>query len=73
MFCFADLIESDDDVREVRQRFPASIPVFDHFGIRAVCHDCPIVMAAQRAEVSPYELVEALNRAVFQGESGQGS
>ena len=67
MYRDPDVIEPYDDVREVRQRFPASIPVFELYGIRPACHDCPIAIAAQRASISTEELVEALNHAANLG------
>ena len=67
MYRDPDVIEAYDDVREVRQRFPASIPVFEQYGIRPACHDCQISMAAQRASVPTDVLVEALNHAVNRG------
>ena len=66
MFRFMDLIEGRDEVREICQRYPATGPMFERFGIRLACYECSISIAAQRAGVSTDELLAELNKTVFQ-------
>ena len=65
MFRFTDLIRGDMLVRDVKQRHPESVPVFEQFGFRGSCDDCDIDLVARKSGLRPQEVVEALNQAVF--------
>jgi len=65
MFRFDQLIRPTMTVREVRRRFPQSAAVFERLGFREVCDDCAIEVAARRGDLSPADVVDALNEAVF--------
>jgi hypothetical protein len=54
MFRFDRLIRRDMTVRDVKQRYPATVPVFEQFHFRPVCDDCDIATAADQ---QPAELV----------------
>ena len=65
MFRFDQLIQPGMTVREVRQRFPQSASVFERLGFRTACDDCAIEVAARRGGLSPADVVNELNWAVF--------
>ena len=50
MFRFDQLIRSGMTVRDVKQRYPSTVPLFEQFGFRSVCDDCDIATPA-RAEL----------------------
>ncbi|MCL4401870.1 MAG: hypothetical protein M1436_04270 [Acidobacteria bacterium] len=56
-------------VREVKQRYPATIPVFEEWGFRAACDDCDIQTTARKNGLSSRAVVDALNRAAFGGKT----
>jgi hypothetical protein len=43
MFRFDQLIRHDMTVRDVTQRYLATVPLFEQFGFRPVCDDCDLV------------------------------
>jgi iron-sulfur cluster repair protein YtfE (RIC family) len=65
MFRFDQLIRSDMTVRDVKQRYPSTVPLFEQFGFRMVCDDCDIGTAARRNGLDLTEVLEALNDAAF--------
>jgi hypothetical protein len=65
MFRFDQLIRRDMIVRDVKQRHPETIPVFERFGFHPVCDDCEILVGARRSGVEIAELLDALNQAAF--------
>jgi hypothetical protein len=65
MFRFDQLIRRDMIVRDVKQRFPETIDVFEKFGFRPICDDCDIETTARKNGLSSVEVVDALNRAAF--------
>jgi hypothetical protein len=77
MFRFDQLIRRDMIVRDVKQRHPQTIPVFERFGFHPVCDDCEIITGARRSAVELSDLLQALNQAAFgtapetQAESGE--
>jgi hypothetical protein len=54
-------------VREVKQKYPDTIPVFEQYGFRPVCDDCDIETNVRKNGLSSVEVIDALNRAVFAG------
>jgi len=65
MFRFDQLIRPDMIVRDVRQRYPQTIPIMDEFGFREPCYDCEISVVACKHGLATPDVIEALNRAVF--------
>jgi hypothetical protein len=65
MFRFDQLIRRDMLVRDVKQKHPQSIPVFESFGFTSVCDDCDIETVARKNGVPSLDVLEALNKAVF--------
>jgi len=65
MFRFDELIRRDTIIRDVKQRYPETIPVFEHFHFRPVCDDCDIETVARKNGLNSLDVVEALNRAAF--------
>jgi hypothetical protein len=65
MFRFTDLIRGDMLVRDVKQRHPESIPVFEQFGFRESCDDCDIEQVARKSGLQPGDVLTALNLAIF--------
>ena len=60
-------------VRDVKQRHPETIPVFEELGFRPACDDCDIETVARKNGLSTPDVLEALNRAVFgQGTTSEG-
>jgi regulator of cell morphogenesis and NO signaling len=59
-----DRISPAMDVNEAIRRFPATIAIFNHFGIDACCGGAaPIATAAERDGADADALLAALNRA----------
>jgi hypothetical protein len=71
MFRFDQLIRRDMIVRDVKQHYPETIPVFERFGFHPVCDDCEVLVGARRCGVEIAELLEALDQAAFGKSSGQ--
>jgi hypothetical protein len=65
MFRFDQLIRRDMIVRDVKQRYPQTAPIFERFGFHPVCDDCDIRTGARRTGVNDTDLLEALNQAAF--------
>jgi hypothetical protein len=65
MYRFDQLIRRDMIVRDVKQRHPDTIPVFERFGFHPVCDDCEVLVGARRRGVEISELLEELNQAAF--------
>jgi hypothetical protein len=70
MFRFDQLIRRDTIIRDVKQRHPATIPVFDNLHYRAVCDDCDIETVARKNGLNVRDVVDALNAAAFGAEAG---
>jgi len=56
-------------VREVRQRHPETAEVFEALGFRSSCDDCDIETVARKSGLDSREVLNALNRAAFGGET----
>ena len=65
MFRFDQLIRRDTIIRDVKQRHPATIPVFENLHYRAVCDDCDIETVARKNGLDVRDVVDALNAAAF--------
>ena len=65
MFRFDQLIRRDTIIRDVKQRHPETIPVFEELHFRAPCDDCDIETVARKNGLNVLDVVEALNRAAF--------
>ena len=64
MFRFTDLVRGGEIVRDVKQKFPETEEVFESFGLRPACYDCPIEQAARKVGVVVGDLVNALNEVI---------
>jgi len=67
MFQFTDLIRGGESVREVKQKFPETGPVFERFGLRSSCDDCSIEMAARKVGAPLEDLMVEVNKAIYKG------
>ncbi len=65
MFRFDQLIRRDMTIREVKQRHPATEPVFEALHFRATCDDCDIETVARKNGLNLPDVLDALNRAAF--------
>ena len=62
MFRFDQLIRRDMIIRDVKQRHPETIPVFEQLHFRAACDDCDIETVARKNGLDVRDVVDALNR-----------
>jgi hypothetical protein len=65
MFRFDRLIRRDTIIRDVKQRHPETIPVFEQLHFRSSCDDCDIETVARKNGQNVLDVVEALNQAAF--------
>ena len=65
MFRFDQLIRRDMIIRDVKQRHPETIPIFDGFRFRSSCDDCDIETVARKNGLKTLDVLEALNQAAF--------
>jgi hypothetical protein len=65
MFRFDQLIRRDMIIRDVKQRHPQTIPVFEALHYRAPCDDCDIETVARKNGLNSLDVVQALNQAAF--------
>ena len=65
MFRFDQLIRRDMIIRDVKQRHPETIPIFEAFRYRLSCDDCDIETVARKNGLNSLDVVEALNQAAF--------
>jgi hypothetical protein len=65
MFRFDQMIRRDMIVRDVKQRHPATIEVFEQLHYRASCDDCDIETVARKNGLDVRDVVDALNAAAF--------
>lgn len=70
MFRFDQLIRRDMIIRDVKQRHPATIPIFENLHYRAVCDDCDIETVARKNGLDVRDVIDALNAAAFGPVSG---
>ncbi|MDR3700060.1 MAG: hypothetical protein P4L56_10525 [Candidatus Sulfopaludibacter sp.] len=65
MFRFDQLIRRDMIIRDVKQRHPETIPVFEALHFRTPCDDCDIETVARKNGLNTLDVIEALNQAAF--------
>jgi len=65
MFRFDQLIRRDMLVRDVKQRHPETVAVFEELRVRPSCDDCDIETVARKNGLDVRDVVEALNGAAF--------
>jgi hypothetical protein len=65
MFRFDQLIRRDMIIRDVKQRHPDTIPVFEALHFRTPCDDCDIETVARKNGLNTLDVVAALNQAAF--------
>ena len=65
MFRFDVLIRSSMTVGDVKLKYPQTASIFERYGFRDVCDDCPIELVARRQGLSSLDVVDELNRALF--------
>lgn len=65
MFRFDQLIRPDMIIRDVKQRHPETLPIFEQFRFRYTCDDCDIESVARKNGLNSLDVVEALNQAAF--------
>ncbi|MFZ0963189.1 MAG: hypothetical protein WB579_02415 [Bryobacteraceae bacterium] len=65
MLQFTDLVRGGEVVREIKQKFPETAPVFDQFGLRPSCDDCSIEMSARKVGASFEDLLVEVNKAIY--------
>ena len=65
MFRFDQLIRRDKIIRDVKQRHPETIPVFEALHLRTPCDDCDIETVARKNGLNSLDVIEALNQAAF--------
>ena len=69
MFRFDQLIRRDMIIRDVKQRHPETVPVFEEFGFRSSCDDCDIETVVRKNGLNVLDVVGALNLAAFQSKA----
>ena len=65
MFRFDQLIRRDTIIRDVKQRYPQTISIFEDFHIRPACDDCDIETVARKNGLNSQDVIQALNQAAF--------
>ena len=65
MFRFDQLIRRDTIIRDVKQLYPNTIPVFEQLHFRPTCDDCDIQTVARKNGLNVPDVVAALNEAAF--------
>jgi hypothetical protein len=65
MFRFDQLIRRDMIIRDVKQRHPQTVEVFEQLHYRTACDDCDIETVARKNGLKVQDVVEALNQAAF--------
>jgi hypothetical protein len=65
MLHFDDLVRGESTVREVREKFPETGPVFEKFKMRQSCYDCPITYAARRSGAPLDDLLVQVNETIY--------
>ena len=62
MLRFDRMIRSSMTVGQVKLQFPQMASIFEGYGFRDVCDGCSIEAVARRQGLSPFEVVNGLNR-----------
>lgn len=66
MLQFTDLVRGGEVVREVKQKYPETAPVFEVFNLRPACDDCSIEMSSRKVGAPLDDLLVAVNKAIYQ-------
>jgi hypothetical protein len=66
MLQFTDLVRGVEVVRDVKQKYPETAPVFEKFGLRPSCDDCSIEMSARKVGASLEDLLVEANKVIYQ-------
>ncbi len=72
MFRFDQLIRPDMIIRDVKQRHPETLAVFEQFRFRSTCDDCDIETVARKNGLNSLDVVDALNQAAFGSKADTG-
>ena len=67
MFRFDHMIRRDMIIRDVKQRHPETVEIFEQLHYRAACDDCDIETVARKNGLNVRDVVDALNAAAFGG------
>ena len=65
MFRFDQLIRRDMIIRDVKQRYPQTIPIFEAFHFRSSCDDCDVETVARKNALITADVIDCLNQAAF--------
>jgi len=65
MIRFDQFIRRDMVVRDVKQRHPQTVEVFEALHFRSVCDDCDIATVVRRNGLILQDVLDALNQAAF--------
>ena len=65
MFRFDQLIRRDMIIRDVKQRHPETVDIFDGLHFRSACDDCDIETVARKNGLDIRDVLDALNQAAF--------
>ncbi len=65
MFRFDQLIRRDMIIRDVKQRYPQTAPVFEALHFRSPCEDCDIETVARKNGLKILDVIDSLNQAAF--------
>ncbi|MBZ5514095.1 MAG: hypothetical protein LAN62_04480 [Acidobacteriia bacterium] len=64
MFRFTDQVRGGEFVRDIKQKYPETEPVFERFGLRPACYDCSIDQAARKVGVAVGNLLQEVNEVI---------
>ena len=62
---FDEMIRAGNIIRDIKVKYPQTVPVFEGYGFRESCDDCSIESVSRKHGVASQDVVEALNEAVF--------
>jgi hypothetical protein len=65
MFRFDQLIRRDMIIRDVKQRYPETVEIFEQLHYRSSCDDCDIETVARKNGLDVRDVLDALNQAAF--------
>jgi len=65
MFRFDHLIRRDMVIRDVKQKHPETVELFEQLRFRSTCDDCTIETVARKNGLDVRDVVDALNQAAF--------
>ena len=66
MLQFTDLVRGGEAVRDVKQKYPETAPVFERFGLRPSCDDCSIEMSSRKVGAPLEDLLVDVNKTIYQ-------